>query len=698
MTLRSKFILFISILFIITGVILSGFFFVRMEQSLDRELQIRGESLAKNLAYNSTYGVSIEDSGLLSQLIRGFNDESDVVYVSIQNSNGRILAHSREGEEGRILTDLISANALKSDDSLIQVVLDEGQEVYDVAYPVRLQSGSSPLIEGSALDSTKRIGIVRIGLSQAGLQKDLQTTFGIGTALVIVVIAIGIVISALFVRVSITPLERMARSVVQMADGDFSQQMSINSLDEIGILGGSFKKMSEALGEIIGKAQMVSNNVADISGQLGKNTKFLAEGTEMQVVSTKETMASVQEIDGSAREIASSVEVLSSTAEETSSSILEMSSSITEVANTVASLATSVGETSFSIAEMSSSVREVASSVEELSSATEETASAINEIGATLKEVETHSKESARLTQQVSSDARELGMKSIEKTIEAMNRIQDTVVKSAEIINRLGNRSEQIGKVLTVINDVTKQTNLLALNAAILAAQAGEQGKGFAVVAEEIKNLSNRTTSSTKEIAQLIAGVQNESKEAVESIRLGAKNVEQGVSLSLEAGEALKKILESSDRSTDVAKKIESATIEQNRGVNQVTGAVERVNTMLQQIVRATQEQSRGSVQIGESAEKMTEMTRHVKLSTEEQVRGSQEIAKAIENITERLQNILRAMNAQKQGTEVIVKAIGEIRRIAAENSGVVANMNEGVEALGKQAGMLKIEMDRFKV
>ena len=102
----------------------------------------------------------------------------------------------------------------------------------------------------------------------------------------------------------------------------------------------------------------------------------------------------------------------------------------------------------------------------------------------------------------------------IEKTILRMNNIREAVEVSARVINKLGERSEHIGKILTVIDEVTKQTNLFALNAAILAAQAGEQGKGFAVVAGEIKNLADRTASSTKEIAQLITSVQTEAKES----------------------------------------------------------------------------------------------------------------------------------------------------------------------------------------
>jgi methyl-accepting chemotaxis protein len=700
MGLQSKLIIFMSVLFITVGSTLSGFYFVRAERSFEQELVTRGQSLAKNLAYNSTYGVSIGDSVILGKLTKGLESESDVLYVMVIGSDGKVLAHNREEEIGKVYKDPETDMALKAKAGSVLSVFVQGQEVYDISYPVDAKGGIGDAFgqEKSGSGETERIGAVRIGLSLAGMKKELRSLLVVGSVITIIVLGIGIAVSVFFTRLIVNPLARMSQVAVRIADGDFTQRIEVSSQDEIGVLAQTFNRMSENLRGIIKKVQEASNSVTSASGMIGSNNRQLLDGTKIQVSSTEKTLLAVEEMDGSARQIAESVEVLSTTSEQTSSSILEMTASIGEVANTTAGLASSVSQTSSSITEMSTSIREVAENVEVLSAAAEETASAINEINQTLREVEAHARESAGLSDQVSSDARELGMVSIEKTIQAMNRIQETVVKSAEVINRLGHRSEQVGKILTVINEVTKQTNLLALNAAILAAQAGEEGKGFAVVADEIKKLADRTSSSTKEIAQLISNVQMEAKDAVESIRAGAKSVEEGVALSLEAGDALKKILDSSARSTEMAKKIERATVEQSRGVNQVTEAIQRVNTMLQQIVRATQEQTRGGEQITKAAELMSDMTRHVKVSTEEQARGSRTIAQAIENITERLQQIVNSVNAQKQGTAEIVRSIDQIRGIASENNTLVGTMEKAVEMLTAQSVLLKNEMDRFKV
>jgi methyl-accepting chemotaxis protein len=155
-----------------------------------------------------------------------------------------------------------------------------------------------------------------------------------------------------------------------------------------------------------------------------------------------------------------------------------------------------------------------------------------------------------------------------------MNRIEATARRTADVINRLGERAENVGSILTVIEDITDQTGLLALNAAILAAQAGEHGKGFAVVAAEIRGLASRTAASTQEIGKLITAVQEESREAVGVVREEVAMVAEGARLARDAGDALNKILKRADLSRDMSRGINKAATEQARGIRQVSEAV----------------------------------------------------------------------------------------------------------------------------
>jgi methyl-accepting chemotaxis protein len=697
--LRFKFIALISLLLIGTGASLGLFFIHRTKASLEDELKRRGIALAKNLAYNSTYGVSIEDTGILDRFVKGIATGSDVTYVMILNPKGKILAHTLSAQVGQVLTDAFTKKDLEAQEPLVQLThTDTNEEIYDAAAPIVIKQelAAEPGKSGTSME--ERIGVVRVGLSVGWLHKSITSLFTAGVLITALVVALGITISTFFIRWIIKPIEQMATAAVKIADGDFTQTIDIAAQDEVGVLGETFDKMTGSLSLMIKQIQEVADSVAQISGQLKDGSKKMQGGAQTQATSSENAAASVEEMNASIKQIAENIDVLSSSAEETSSSILEMSSSVSEVATNAGGLASAVDDTSSSIIEMSASLKQVADNVAILSSAAEETASTINQINGSLREVENHAKESATFSEQVKKDAQDLGVRSIEKTITSMNKIQETVVKSADVINRLGERSEQIGRILTVIDEVTKQTNLLALNAAILAAQAGEQGKGFAVVADEIKNLAERTGSSTKEIAQLIDNVQTEAKDAVASVREGAKSVEEGVSLSLEAGDALKKILDTAIKSTGMAREIERATMEQTRGVRQLGEAIQRINTMVQQISKATQEQSRGSQQIMQASEKMRDMTRQVKMSTEEQAKGSRQITEAVESVTERVQQIARAINEQKRGSDVIMRSVEDGRNMSRQSLKVVTEMNKLVEELSQQAGHLNLSIGRFKV
>ena len=267
----------------------------------------------------------------------------------------------------------------------------------------------------------------------------------------------------------------------------------------------------------------------------------------------------------SLRDIAQHVEVLAASAEESSSSILEMTATNDEVAENIGELAASVRETVASIEEMAYSIKEVAKNVDALSLTAEETSSSMNEMDVSIDQVQSNANETARLSEEVAQDA-EKGAEAILKTIGEIYRIKESSQEAVAVISNLGSRIDAIGQILNVIDDVAEQTNLLALNAAIIAAQAGEHGKGFAVVADEIKDLAERAGASTKEIADLIKTIQAESKNAIAAVERGAQNVDRGVEVSNEAERALKKILESSQKSTNMVRAIARATVEQAKG------------------------------------------------------------------------------------------------------------------------------------
>ncbi len=377
-----------------------------------------------------------------------------------------------------------------------------------------------------------------------------------------------------------------------------------------------------------------------------------------------DTLQALTEMRTGLKSIADSVELLASNAEESSSSILQMAAANDGVAESMFNLASSVEETAISIEEMTFSVREVAKNIEALSTTAEETSSAMNEMDISIQQVENNANETAQLSEEVVWAA-EGGVDAINRTIEVINLIKTYSADAVTVISRLGQRIGEIGTILTVIDDVAEQTNLLALNAAIIAAQAGEHGKGFAVVADEIKDLAERSATSTKEISDIIKAVQRESYNAVEAVQRSSKSVDDGVRVSHQAEDSLKRISDSARRSTQMVREIARATVEQTKGSKQVTDAINVVATTVQQVATATSEQARGAEQIMKSAEKMKSITRHVERSTQEQTRGSRQITQAIETISEMVSQLSTAHQGQTQNADTIVARLSSIREAA---------------------------------
>jgi methyl-accepting chemotaxis protein len=409
----------------------------------------------------------------------------------------------------------------------------------------------------------------------------------------------------------------------------------------------------------------------DLVGKLEEQNRRLHETIQGELAVAEEAGRRVRDVTAALKDIAQNVETLASSAEESSSSILELTATNDEVAENVGELAASVRETVSSIEEMTYSIKEVAKNVDALSLTAEETSSSMNEMDVSIDQVQSNANETAKLSEEVASDA-ERGAEAILKTIGEIYRIKESSQEAVAVISNLGSRIEAIGQILSVIDDVAEQTNLLALNAAIIAAQAGEHGKGFAVVADEIKDLAERAGSSTKEIAELIKTIQAESKNAVAAVERGAHNVDRGVEVSNEAERALKKILESSQKSTTMVRAIARATVEQAKGSKQVTDAIGRIAETVQQIAAATAQQARGSELIVKSAEKMRLITQHVERSSQEQARGGRQITQAIENISNMVNQLNVSQRGQTRGNEQLLASADRIEELAHQHEQTV--------------------------
>ena len=294
----------------------------------------------------------------------------------------------------------------------------------------------------------------------------------------------------------------------------------------------------------------------------------------------------VRQVRDSASQVASGAGQMAAASDESAKVSVQAASAIDEVTSTMH--------------EMSINVQNVVKNTQVQASSVAETSASIDQMVTSIQRVA----DTAKLLVDISHRSREeahTGMATMDKATEgsiAPARRSNPLRKSSMY---WGRRADDIGKIIEVIDDLAEQTNLLALNAAIEAARAGEHGLGFAVVAEEVRKLAEKSTQSTKEISDLIEGIQKEAREAVENMEKSTTMVQEGLVLNKDLSVALDKI----------------------------SNVVSEVYKFSQEIGAATTEQSSGSAQIAKATNRLTEITQEINSSVEEQASGAQAVVRA---------------------------------------------------------------------
>jgi methyl-accepting chemotaxis protein len=242
-------------------------------------------------------------------------------------------------------------------------------------------------------------------------------------------------------------------------------------------------------------------------------------------------------------------------------------------------------------------------------------AASIEALNATFKDIAA----TAEQIEGTASEARamaEQGNEVVATAVRGIQEVAQTVSESARMIADLGERSNQIGQILSVIKDIADQTNLLALNAAIEAARAGEQGRGFAVVADEVRKLAERTTHATSEISSMIGGIQSETGRAVAAMQKGSTQVAEGVTYANQAGDALKEINRSVAEAVNRIHEIASATRSHTARSEQITGQVEKIAALAESNSASLQETNQSVHALLEQATNLEQVVGRFRLAS----------------------------------------------------------------------------------
>jgi len=401
-------------------------------------------------------------------------------------------------------------------------------------------------------------------------------------------------------------LEGFTKTMYKVADGNLDVDNKL--LDEKDQITPALNKIIFALKDLIAEADMLTK--AAIDGKLstrGKVEKFSGGYKEIVagVNSTLDAVINPVKEGSDVLSVLATGDLRSRMHGEYKGDHQQLKDSINTVAESLSKAMEEVNEavsaTASSANEISSSTEQMAAGAQEQSAQVSEIASAVEEMTKTIMETTKNAGIAAENSKQASKNAKE-GAKKVEETKRGMERIVSSAQETGKIISSLAQKSDQIGEITQVIDDIADQTNLLALNAAIEAARAGEQGRGFAVVADEVRKLAERTTKATKEIAETIRTIQKEAKEADTSMNEAGESVKAGMALTEEVAKVLVEILEVNQKVSDMIDQVAAASEEQSSAAEQISKNIESISSV-------TQESAAGTQEIAKAAEDLNRLT-----------------------------------------------------------------------------------------
>ena len=453
---------------------------------------------------------------------------------------------------------------------------------------------------------------------------ETAATATIVVALISTLAALGLGIAIAFSTArSITgPLEDLMKVAKQIGTaGDLDHEIDLTRKDEIGELARTFAGMVTYLKEMAAVSEAIAGGNLTVEVQPRSKNDTLGNAFARMIEGLRSLVRSVRD---AASQVASASNQVAGASDESAKISLQTSSAIDEVTSTM-------HEISVNVQNMVKSTQVQASSVSETSASIDQMVASIQRVADT-----------AKVLLDISNRSREevhSGITTMEKATDGLNKINVTIQSSGEIIDVLGQRADDIGKIIEVIDDLAEQTNLLALNAAIEAARAGEHGLGFAVVADEVRKLAEKSAQSTKEISDLIQSIQKEARKAVENMDRSTGIVNEGLGLGQELSTALRKISNVVTEVYKFAQEIGAATNEQSHGSSQIARATTRLNEITHEINSAVEEQASGAHAVVKAMEQMRELVGQT-------TSGSTELAASAEQMSKMSRGLLDSMDS----------------------------------------------------
>ena len=580
-------------------------------------------------AENQFAGITGVDIGLdfLQQQTDNFNEFNGKAKMIIFSNNGTIAGMTGKPELVGKSIDAVHAD-WQEDLEYIQkgeTITQEDEGNIMVLVPIRVGQTTTPwavnvLIPMDEITRPANASMLRMFLISA----------------VLMLVALGVI--WFFSGQIANPIKTIAWGARLLSQGDANVTgidrkviQRINSRkDELGDTGKAFSALIAYFNEMANQANAIADGDLRASVKPKGETDLLGNAFVRMVAGLRNAITNVQ---SNAAQVNQASEQLASAANQAGQATTQISTTIQQVARGTSQQSESVNATAASVEQMSRAIQGVAKGAQEQAAAVANASTITAQLSTLIAQVAGNAE--AVLNQASSAaDAARSGAKTVEATLNGMRSIQNKVGLSAAKVQEMGSRSEQVGVILTTIEDIASQTNLLALNAAIEAARAGEAGKGFAVVADEVRKLAERSANATREIGDLIKAIQHSVADAVSAMNDGAKEVENGVSLAGSSGQALSAILQAAEAVNQQARQAAEASKRMADSANQLVSSVDSVSAVVEENTAATEEMAASSSEVTRAIENIASISEENSAAVEEVSASTEEMAAQVEEVT----------------------------------------------------------------
>ena len=486
--------------------------------------------------------------------------------------------------------------------------------------------------------------------------------------------------------------EQRTAYLERLSSGDLTIAAS-SDLDEEAEL----RRLTLSLRRALFQVQRVTGNLHNTCRTVEDQARALLEAARRQGAAVDRSQVAVSAMGESLGGSSKRVLQLESFAQETTASLSEMTDRIEQVAHALGKLNDSAGHTSKKVQAMGGRAQTVAEAGETLSAFTHEAEEFVGAVDAGIASVRRRAEETGALADEVTKTA-EKGEALVVDSVKGMYRVEETVRRAAELVDTLGNRSMEIGRVVDVIQDIADQTNLLALNAAIIASQAGESGQAFNVVANEVRSLAERTARSTREIGQLVGRVRQDVTTSVELVKEGRAQAAVGVQLGDRAAAALKEIRAITTRTLSAIEATVAETARLEAYGRQVVESSRTMNERVGNVGKLAAEQVTEVKDLVRQAEEMSRVAQSATARAEGQVRSGRELSDSVLRLTAAIDEIRSAQDVLKKGDAAIGDEVAEVKEDALKVIRIADGLSRTVEQLGHEADGLDEEVFRFRL